>query len=289
LASATSAEKKQGSRAPRGPKVSNNFGSAPACRNPARVAKIDGGVAEAEAAGGSPRKQPHGLLPQKKPHGEETFLICLDRAKVTAEHGRTEPIELEGDPDDRADGGRPKKGLPKMTKAPPVTQEEDGVDNLDSDEEEVDSEDDEVSDLDDDDEELDTARTEATRESIPVRPRRATRPRRAKCYGGANDQTDGGRPENSLPKTTGDLDDDKELNDEGIKDDEGLKDKGKTAPVVWEEPPPSVDGIVWLNGGVLVRPPVEKPRGKPDRAEALPIFYREQPRVGISRGEPDKA
>ena len=65
LDSATSAEKKQGSRALRGPKVSNNFGSVQACRNPACRAKIDGGVAEAEAAGGSPRKKPHGPSPWK--------------------------------------------------------------------------------------------------------------------------------------------------------------------------------------------------------------------------------
>ncbi len=81
--------------------VSNNFGSFPARRNPARVAKIDGGMAEAEAAGGSPRKKPHGPSPRKKPPGEETFLFRLDRGKETAEHdGRTEPIELEDDPDD---------------------------------------------------------------------------------------------------------------------------------------------------------------------------------------------
>jgi hypothetical protein len=208
LASATSAEKKQGSRAPRGLKVLNNFGSVPALRNPARVAKIDGGVAEAEAAGGSPRKQPHGPSPRKKPHREETFLICLDQAKATAKHGQTEP---------RADGGHPKKGLPKMTKAPPVTQEDDGLDNLDKDEEEVDSKDDEGGDLDDNNEELDAARHEATRESIPARPRGA------KCDGGANDRTDGGCPKNSLPKTTSDLDDDnEELDDGGIVDDEGL-------------------------------------------------------------------
>jgi hypothetical protein len=86
--------------APRGPKVSNNFGSVQARRNPARGAKIDGGVAEAEAAGGSPRKKPHGPSPPKKPRGKETFLFRLDRAKATAEPGRTEPLELEGDPDD---------------------------------------------------------------------------------------------------------------------------------------------------------------------------------------------
>jgi hypothetical protein len=133
--------------------VSNNFGSVQARRNPAHRAKIDDGVAEAEAAGGSPRKKPHGLSPPKKHRGKETFLLRLDRAKATAEHGRTEPLELQGDPDDRADGGRPKKGVLKTTKAPRVTQEDDR-DDLDSEEEEVNSKDDD--DLyNDNDEELD--------------------------------------------------------------------------------------------------------------------------------------
>ena len=57
--------------------MSNNFGSFPARRNPARVVRIDGGVVEMEAAGGSPRKKPHGLSPRKKPRGEETFLLRL--------------------------------------------------------------------------------------------------------------------------------------------------------------------------------------------------------------------
>jgi hypothetical protein len=113
LASATSARKKQGSRALRGPKVPNNFSSFPARRNPARVARIDGGVAEAEAAGGSPRKKPHGSSPQKKPRGEETFLLRLDRAKATAEHGRTEPIELEGNPEEP-----PQESAPQDDEAP---------------------------------------------------------------------------------------------------------------------------------------------------------------------------
>jgi len=217
LASATSAEKKQGSRAPRGPKVSNNFEAAPTRRNPARGAKIDGGVAEAEAAGGSPRKKPHGSSPRKKPRGEETFLLRLDWAKATAEHGRTEPIKLEGNPDDWADGGRPKKGLPKTTKAPPITQEDDGVDDLNLDEEEVDSEDDDGV----------ATRDKAMRKSIPARPCGAKRD------GDANDRTDGGRPKNSLPKTAGDLDEnDKELNDGEIDDNEDLGDKWKTAPGV---------------------------------------------------------
>ncbi len=133
MASATSAEKKQGSRALRGPKVSNNFGSLPACRNPGRGARINGGVAEAEAAGGSPKKKPCGPSPQKTLRGEETFLLRLDRAKATAEHGRTEPIELEGYPEDSTEGGLPKK--PKTTTAPPVTQEDDGFGDLASEEE----------------------------------------------------------------------------------------------------------------------------------------------------------
>jgi hypothetical protein len=161
-----------------------------------------------------------------------------------------DPVELDGDPDDRADGSRPKKGLPKTTKAPPVTQEDDGVDDLDSNEEEVDSEDDEG--LEDDV----AARDEATRESIPARPRGAkrdggaddrtnsgrpkedddkeldaardeatcksipARPRGTKRDGGENDRTDGGgRPKSSLTKTTGDLDyDNEELDDGDIED-----------------------------------------------------------------------
>ncbi len=134
--------------------MSNNFGSVQARRNPARGAKIDGGVAEAEAAGRSPRKKPHSPSPPKKPRGKETFLFRLDRAKTTAEHGRT---------DDRAYGGRPKKGVLKTTKAPRVTQEDD-VDDLDSEEEEVDSKDDDNL-KDDEDKELDANGDEAVASS----------------------------------------------------------------------------------------------------------------------------
>ncbi len=143
--------------------MSNNFGSVQARRNPAHGAKIDNGVAEAEAAGGSPRKKPHGPSPPKKLRGKETFLFRLDWAKATAEHGRTEPLELEGDPDDRADGGRPKEGVLKTTKAPRVIQEDNG-DDLDSEEEEVDSEDDDDF-ADDDDDELDADGDEAAASS----------------------------------------------------------------------------------------------------------------------------
>jgi hypothetical protein len=58
--------------------------------------------------------------------GPSSFLSRLDRAKATAKQGRKESIKLEehhsnphGDPDDRAEGGRPKKALPKTTKPPP--------------------------------------------------------------------------------------------------------------------------------------------------------------------------
>ena len=94
-----------------GPKVSHNFGSVPTRRNPARVAKIDGGMGEAEVAGGSPRKKPHG-----QPRGEETFLLRLDRGKAATEQGRKESIGLV---EDRAEGGRPKEALPKTMKPPP--------------------------------------------------------------------------------------------------------------------------------------------------------------------------
>ena len=114
LASATSAEKKQGSRAPWGPKVSNNFDSVPACRNPARGAKLDGLVAESEAAGGSLRKKPPDHSPQKKPRGEEIFLLRLDRAKAIAKQGQKEAIV--------------------------ITQKVDGVGNLGEDEEKLDNE-----------------------------------------------------------------------------------------------------------------------------------------------------
>jgi hypothetical protein len=192
--------------APRGPKVSNNFGSVPTRRNPARGAEIDGGVAEAEAAGGSPRKKPRGPSPRKKLRGEETFLLRLDWAKAAA--GLTEANELEGTPDDQADGGRPKKGLPTTTKVPPVTQEDGGVDDLGSDGEEFDSKDDGSR------EDGDAARDEATRKAIPACPRGAkrdgvtardgarrkfipARPRGAKRDSGADDQTNGDRPKSS--------------------------------------------------------------------------------------------
>ena len=100
--------------------------------------------------------------------------------------------------------------------------------------------------------------TEQLREAIPACPRRTKRD------GGKNNRTDGGgRPKNSLPKTTGDLDDDDEelydgdiedLDDEDedldygdIEDDKGPEDEGKTAPVMWAgnpHPPPSVDSVV---------------------------------------------
>jgi hypothetical protein len=57
-----------------------------------------------------------------------SFLLRLGRVKATAGHGQTEPIVLEGDPEDSTEGGHPKK--PKTTKAPPVTQEDDGFGDL---------------------------------------------------------------------------------------------------------------------------------------------------------------
>ena len=147
----------------------NNFESIPAHRNPARGAKFDGGVAESEAAGGSPRKKPQDQSPRKEPRGAETFLHRLDRTKAergrkeavklkephgdpqgnpddrtgvprrldrtTAKQGRKKAVEPRGDPDDRTKGSHPKKSFP------PVTQEVKGVGEPDQDEEELDNED----------------------------------------------------------------------------------------------------------------------------------------------------
>ena len=64
-------------------------------------------------------------------------------------------------------------------------------------------------------------------------------PSRAKRNGSADDWTDGGRPKNPLPKTTGNLDnDDKELDNGDIEDDESREDKGKTALMLLAGTPP---------------------------------------------------
>ena len=127
----------------------NNIDPVPACQNPARGAKSDGGVAESEAAGGSPRKKSQNLSPQKKPRGEEGFLLRIDRAKAITKQGGKEAIVLKdpqvdfhGYPDNWTEVSRPKKSFPKtITETPPVTQEVEGVGNLDEDEEELDDED----------------------------------------------------------------------------------------------------------------------------------------------------
>jgi len=181
-------------------------------------------MAEAEAAGGSLRKKPPGSSPQKKLRSEGTFLLHLDRAKATAERGGTEPFELEGDPEEWVEGGRPRKAPPKTTKPPPITQEDNEYDDLASEEEEFDE--DNV-----DDEEVDAngvaPRDEAFVESILACPRGAKRddgahdvsrpkesvaprdeahrfiesisacPRGAKRDDGAND---GGRPKEDDPR-----------------------------------------------------------------------------------------
>jgi len=206
-------------------------------------------VAEAEAAGGSPRKKPPGSSPRKKPRSEGTFLLCLDRAKATAEHGRMEPFELEGYLEEWAEGRRPRKAPPKTTKPPPITQEDDGYDDLASEEEKFDEDNvnDEEVDANDvaprdeafvesilarphgakqdsgahdssrpkenDGEEIDASCDGVTRKAIPASPRGTKR------GGGKNDPTDGGgRPKNAL-KTTGD-DKEFEAGDIGDLDDD---------------------------------------------------------------------
>ncbi len=73
----------------------NNFEAVLTCRKLARRAKIDGSMAEAEAAGGSPRKKPRSPSPRKKLRGKETFLLRIDRVKAAAERGQVEPIGPE--------------------------------------------------------------------------------------------------------------------------------------------------------------------------------------------------
>ena len=132
-------------------------------------------------------------------------------------------------------------------------------------------------------------------------------PSRDQARSGKNDRTDGGgRPKNSL-KTTGNLDGDDEELDNGdigdlddddedpnygdIEDNESPEDEGKTAPVMraGHPHPPQVSAALFDSTEVFGSTAVGKTQGKPDSAEALPIFYREQPRVEISKGEPDRA
>ena len=141
-------------------------------------------MAEAEAAGGSLRKQPRGPSPRKKLRGDGTFLLCLDRAKATTGRGRTEPSELEDDPEEWAKGGRPRKAPPKTTKPPPITQEYDGEGDLASEEEELEEDD-------GDDEEFDANGIASRDEARRFVESRAACPKGAKRDEGANE---GGRP-----------------------------------------------------------------------------------------------
>jgi hypothetical protein len=218
-------------------------------------------VAEAEVAGGSPRKKPHGQSPRKKPRSEKPFLFRLNREKAATERGRKEPIGLEdpqgdpqGNPDDRteagrfSEGGRPKKAPPKTTKPPPVTQEDDGVGNLDSEEEEFDEDDNDDDGLksrsvandwtdggrpkEDDDDELDAARDEATRASVPPRghpPSNVVRP---------------DKPYDVAARALSALRDDEPYRNPRFVQDHGME-SGEEAN--FKANPPSVDGGVWVN------------------------------------------
>jgi hypothetical protein len=123
-------------------------------------------------------------LPRKKLRGDGTFLLRLDRAKATTGRGRTEPSEPESDPEEWAEGGRPRKAPPKTTKPPPITQEYDGEGDLASEEEELDEDD-------GDDEEFDANGIASRDEARRFVESRAARPKGAKRDDGAND---GGRP-----------------------------------------------------------------------------------------------
>jgi hypothetical protein len=110
VAVVTSAEKKQGRKAPGGlktPKDSNNFGH----QNPLHAAKFDGGVRKPELAGGTPS-------PRKKAQDkEDSSLNRLDRKKafaaVKGRHGVNDASDAEAEvlikddsDDDNASGKR---------------------------------------------------------------------------------------------------------------------------------------------------------------------------------------
>jgi hypothetical protein len=210
------------------------------------------------AAGGSLRKKLRGPSPRKKLRGKETFLLCLDRAKATAERGRTEPIVLEdpqgdpqGDPDDRteagrlAEGGRPKDALPKTTKPPPITQEGD-EEELDTDEEEPDDEDSE-----------DGLKDGSAASVEPKLPVRRNLDREAKLGGGVDDRTEGGRPKKSLRKAyeaDEELDEDEEANFEAnvMRDDVGPE-GGFDDESYGEDPAQGEDRAQVAAGGVAAR------------------------------------
>ena len=173
----------------------------------------------------------------------------------------------------------PQESAPQDDEAPPpVNQEDDGGGDLDSEEEESDEDDDDAKGIDADCD-------EATREAISAHTRGAKRD------GDANDRTDGGRPKITLFKTTGDLaNNNEELDDGDIKDEGDLEDDGKTAPMgrAGIPPPPSLDCVVWLDGGVWFhrwQNPGENRTGQ----KRCQFFCREQPRGRITAGEQDRA
>ena len=97
--------------------------------------------------------------------------------------------------------------------------------------------------------------------SIPARRNPA---RGVKLDSDVDDRTEGGRHKKSLRNLD---EDDEELDDRDIKDNDGLNDKVKTAPVLFAgTPPPKCRRRCLAQQRCLVRPPVAKPREKPDRA-----------------------
>ena len=80
---AMSAKKRQGKKALKTLKISNNFGL-PGIKTP-RAAKLDSGVSRPQIAGGMPRKRSEDGTPHKKAQGgEESFLFRLNRERAYA-------------------------------------------------------------------------------------------------------------------------------------------------------------------------------------------------------------
>jgi hypothetical protein len=111
VAVATSAKKRQGEKALKTLKISNNFGSA-GRQNPPRAAKFDGVLSKPEIAGGTLKKRSKdGTSCKKAKGGEESFLFCLNRKwAYAAASAKANPPSIAADkyddPEDR--GGAPK-------------------------------------------------------------------------------------------------------------------------------------------------------------------------------------
>jgi hypothetical protein len=82
-------------------KILNNFETIP-CRNPNRLAKLNGSVSEPEITGGTPQKEPR------------NHTLCGDRERAERTKNRARmPVTQDGGDDDPAEEGGPPKAPTK--------------------------------------------------------------------------------------------------------------------------------------------------------------------------------